>query len=285
MMIEEDLMFFILYLIIFTVVYETFNWLPFLTLPAAIISLVRKKNIKRSALAIMVIPAIKILINVNRNGLGPTGFEYVLSQLQEGNILILLSCSGYLYLLYWWVLFIKKGNKGETSFTMSKKQIVILVSLLATALSSWFFLSLTTYRPRRGDVVQDQYTLKNTDKLDAFMADAAKGKEEKIRVVVRIFKKSSDHPDGPKGAIIYDLQSRHDAKAKESWIEVRPDLRYFNQSKATQFLIINNPQQCGSVIKDEEKGYYLLTQCHDAWSYELFPLKGTAGSDMERMGP
>jgi hypothetical protein len=207
------------------------------------------------------------------------------STAQEGNILILLSCSGYLYLLYWWVLFIKKGNKGETSFTMSKKQIVILVSLLATALSSWFFLSLTTYRPRRGDVVQDQYTLKNTDKLDAFMADAAKGKEEKIRVVVRIFKKSSDHPDGPKGAIIYDLQSRHDAKAKESWIEVRPDLRYFNQSKATQFLIINNPQQCGSVIKDEEKGYYLLTQCHDAWSYELFPLKGTAGSDMERMGP
>jgi hypothetical protein len=122
------------------------------------------------------------------------------------------------------------------------------------------------YSPLETDVVYQDSVLKNVETLEKFISDAAENKEGKIRIV-NFYEDTTD--TGAKGVIIYDLISAYDMNAKQGWIQVVPDLSYFQQSEREQVGTINYNQQCGSIKKDEEQGYYVLNQCHAAWEYRL----------------
>lgn len=112
-MVGSSYLFTLLYFFSLLVVMIIIEYLPLVTLPAIIISLVLKKNIRRSIVSIVVIILIKLLNNFNRNGRGPTEVEYVLWQMREGSIWIYLSLIGYLYLIYWWIIFFKKNKETK----------------------------------------------------------------------------------------------------------------------------------------------------------------------------
>ncbi|MFE4814431.1 hypothetical protein ACFQ9Y_25430 [Peribacillus simplex] len=81
-----------------------------------------------------------------------------------------------------------------------------------------------------------------------------------------------DQSDKPRGVITYYLTSKYDEKAKEGWIEVVPILSGFKQSQDNPISVMESRQQCGSIIRDEERGYYMLTECFHQWGYNLIPL-------------
>lgn len=84
------------------------SYLPLVTFPAIIISLLRRKNVKKSVAAALIVLLIVFVNNVNRNGRGPTEAEYFMRQLEVGSPVGVLSLMGYLYLLYWWATFLKR---------------------------------------------------------------------------------------------------------------------------------------------------------------------------------
>ncbi|MGZ9816210.1 hypothetical protein ACXM0N_09805 [Peribacillus simplex] len=145
-------------------------------------------------------------------------------------------------------------------------RIFIAVSILAGCGNS--------YNLQKGDIVQTASSNDDSNRLDKFIADAEKGIEGKVRVV-RIVEPNYTPVDEeieeekPKGTILYDIKSGYDEQAKEGWLEVRPDYSYYTASENEQEM---QPQQCGSIVKDEERGYYMLTECFHAWEYELIPL-------------
>ncbi|WNB91106.1 DUF4362 domain-containing protein [Bacillus sp. NEB1478] len=127
-----------------------------------------------------------------------------------------------------------------------------------------------TFIPDKEDVIQDSFYLTNVDKLERFIADMNSKVQGKIRVVRYLEGDKFADPDAP---IIFDLQYVYDKQAKQGWIQVQPDRSYLSSKQAEKELM-NNPQQCSTITKDEERGYYMLTECHDAWEYKLFPLEG-----------
>ncbi|WP_243647154.1 DUF4362 domain-containing protein [Scopulibacillus darangshiensis] len=123
---------------------------------------------------------------------------------------------------------------------------------------------LPKYIPKKDDVILKNHVLKNKDRLEDFIKNAQNHKESKIRVVKY---------DELRGALIYDLQSRYDEKVNQGWIDVKPDLNYFRKLKSdTQDVFNNAPQQCGSISKDKENGYYILKECRTNWEYRLLPI-------------
>ncbi len=88
-------------------------YLPWLTLPAAVISLLLNKNTKRSLIAIGVCILVKVLENHVQSGRGPGAWEYLLWLFQEGAIVDYLWVIGYLYLVYWWIMVFKREKKKE----------------------------------------------------------------------------------------------------------------------------------------------------------------------------
>ncbi|MEB2494717.1 hypothetical protein SOP93_26965 [Peribacillus frigoritolerans] len=141
---------FLIYVFLLMIAIILIESLPFITLPAVIISLFRKKNIKRSIAALAVIPLIKLFNNLNRKGMGPSESEYFLSQILQANIWIILSFVGYCYLLYWWVTFLKRRKKhhtepideleGKKSFKTKGFLILVgVVLLLGIPLASFFY--------------------------------------------------------------------------------------------------------------------------------------------------
>ncbi|MBS4208665.1 hypothetical protein [Bacillus sp. FJAT-50079] len=105
---------FFMYFFVLMIVIIIIQYLPIVTVPAAILSLLWKKNIKRTVIVIVVIALIKLFNNVNRNGRGPSEAEFFLSQLEHGSIWAILSLIGYLYLIYWWGTFLKRRKQGAT---------------------------------------------------------------------------------------------------------------------------------------------------------------------------
>lgn len=78
-----------------------------ITLGATIFSLVRKKLISLSIIAIiftMTIPLVSLIYSIGRSE-GHNEFEHLFSQLQQGAIWSIYVSIGYLYLLIWWLLF------------------------------------------------------------------------------------------------------------------------------------------------------------------------------------
>lgn len=104
---------FLMYLFLLMIVMIFIQYLPIVTVPAAIFGLFRKKNIKKTIIVIVVIALIEIFNNVHRNGRGPSEAEFFLSQLRQGSIWAILSLMGYLYLIYWWVTFLKRRKQNK----------------------------------------------------------------------------------------------------------------------------------------------------------------------------
>lgn len=104
-----------IYFFFYYVMFVIIKYLPIVTLPAAFLGIFRKRLLKRTIVSMAVVPLIKVLINFNRHGMGPTETEFFLRQLEEGSILRLLALLGYLYLIYWWITFLKdllkQGNQ------------------------------------------------------------------------------------------------------------------------------------------------------------------------------
>ncbi|MFD2627597.1 hypothetical protein [Oceanobacillus kapialis] len=126
---------------------------------------------------------------------------------------------------------------------------------------------LPEYQPDENDVVWKNNQLKNKNTLEEFIKVAGEnGKDNtsEIRVV---------KDEGPQGVLIYDLESRYDENADQSWIRVTPDLSYYNAlENETQDVFNNAPQQCGYMAKDEEQGFYKFYECRTHWEYHFLPL-------------
>lgn len=141
-------------------------------------------------------------------------------------------------------------------------------------------LTSCNYTPENSDIVQYKSSLSNGGKLEEFIQKVQNGKEGEVRIVRNYGKNSYNRNEfddvsyeRPEGTIIYDLKFVYDNQAGEGWIEVHPNLSHFKQSKNNPISIINDPQQCGYITKDNERGYYFLSECFHAWEYELFPLQ------------
>ncbi|WP_188383200.1 hypothetical protein [Ornithinibacillus halotolerans] len=120
--------------------------------------------------------------------------------------------------------------------------------------------------PKETDVVFKDEALYNVEILEQFAENSgANGEdnESQIRVVKYV----------PEGVLIYELQSRYDENANQAWIDVTPDLTYFDESKLTvQEVFYNAPQQCSSVAKTVERGHYTFNECRTHWEFPLFPI-------------
>jgi hypothetical protein len=84
----------------------------FITLGTAIFSLIRKKIISLSIIAIVftiTVPIISLLNSIGRAE-GLNEFEHLVNQLQQGSIWSIYAIIAYLYLLVWWVLFFNKSK-------------------------------------------------------------------------------------------------------------------------------------------------------------------------------
>ncbi|MGX6444865.1 hypothetical protein ACWM35_16765 [Neobacillus sp. K501] len=91
------------------------------TLGTAITSVLRKKMISLSILAIIFAVTVPIISLINSIGRaeGMNEIEHLISQLQQGAIWSMFTIIGYLYLLVWWVLFLLK-SKTKNQVTVSK---------------------------------------------------------------------------------------------------------------------------------------------------------------------
>jgi hypothetical protein len=129
----------IIYIFFYYVVFAVLDFLPVVTILATIISIFRKRLIKRTIAAIAVVPLIKVLININRHGYGPSESEFFLSELKEGSVWRFLALIGYFYLIYWWITLLR--DLVEQGNEITRKLIKIG---LATAFSInviWFLIS------------------------------------------------------------------------------------------------------------------------------------------------
>ena len=157
-----------------------------------------------------------------------------------------------------------------------KKTIIISVLMIVAVI----LLAPTIYRaiifqPEKDDVVYRYGIVENRDKLEAFRQSAAKGKEEYIRVVMYYEKTSDtydDRQEQPEGHVIYDIESKYDEKVKQGWLEVKPTLSFRHSEDKYKVSAMKTAQQCGSIVKDEKHGMYVLQECHDAYNYTLVPL-------------
>ncbi|WP_197025116.1 DUF4362 domain-containing protein [Paucisalibacillus sp. EB02] len=122
------------------------------------------------------------------------------------------------------------------------------------------------YIPKETDVVFKNNAMRNIDILEDFIETAgANGKDNESQI--RIVKYE------PEGALIFDLQSRYDENANQAWIDVQPDLDYFDESAViSQDVFYNAPQQCWYMSKDIEQGFYKFHECRTNWEYHLFPI-------------
>ncbi|PGK51652.1 hypothetical protein CN918_28060 [Priestia megaterium] len=159
---------------------------------------------------------------------------------------------------------------------MKKAIIVSLVLLVVTVIAVPSIYRAVTFQPEESDVVYRYGMVKNRDKLDVFQKEAAKGKENHIRVVI-YYEKTSDYDDDrieePEGHVIYDIKSKYDKNAKQGWLEVKPTLSFRHSEDENKISAMKIAQQCGSIEKDEKHGVYVLQECHDAYNYELVPIK------------
>jgi hypothetical protein len=90
----------------------------FITFGTAIFSLIRKKIISLSIIAIVFTITVLIISLLNSIGRaeGINEFEHLLKQLQQGSIWSIYAIIGHFYILVWWVLFfIKSKNKNEVT--------------------------------------------------------------------------------------------------------------------------------------------------------------------------
>lgn len=88
----------------FWIIYYSFL---LITLGTTIFSLIRKKLISLSIIAIifsMTIPLVSLIYSIGRSD-EHNEFEHLFSQLQQGAIWSIYVSIGYLYLLIWWLLF------------------------------------------------------------------------------------------------------------------------------------------------------------------------------------
>ncbi|ADU29105.1 hypothetical protein [Evansella cellulosilytica] len=129
------------------------------------------------------------------------------------------------------------------------------------------------YVPSETDIIFKENTLTNVELLDQFVEVAGeKGNdnESKIRIVKYV----------SQGVMIYDLQSRYDDTVGHRWIEVLPDMSYYQSYEGeTQDVFNNAPQQCNYMEKhttsehpDDE--YYKLFECRTHWEYRILPVVG-----------
>lgn len=82
------------------------------TLGTALLSVIRKKMISLSIIAIaltMTVPIIGLINSIGR-AKGLNEFEHIVSQLQQGSIWSIYTFIGFLYLLIWWAIFLFKNK-------------------------------------------------------------------------------------------------------------------------------------------------------------------------------
>ncbi|MED4752539.1 hypothetical protein [Brevibacillus choshinensis] len=82
------------------------------TFGTALFSVIRKKMIRLSILAIIFVVTVPIISLINSIGRteGMNEFEHLISQIQQGAIWSIFTVIGYLFLLVWWVLFLLKAR-------------------------------------------------------------------------------------------------------------------------------------------------------------------------------
>jgi hypothetical protein len=80
----------------------------FITLGTVIFSLILKRIILMSFVAIVIVITVPMMILLNSIGReeGLNEVEYLLSQLQQGSMWSIYAVIGYLFLIVWWLLFI-----------------------------------------------------------------------------------------------------------------------------------------------------------------------------------
>lgn len=133
-----------------------------------------------------------------------------------------------------------------------------------------------TFQPKKSDVVYRYGMVENRDKIETLQKKLEKGEEGHVRVVIYYEKTSEtydDRKDEPEGHVIYDINFKYDKKAKQGWLEVKPSLSFRKSADKYKISAMKTAQQCGAIGKDEKHNMYILQECHDAYSYELFPIQ------------
>lgn len=126
------------------------------------------------------------------------------------------------------------------------------------------------YIPEEDDVIFKNDAMRNKEILDGFMEVSGKNNDSEIRVV-----KYEEN-----GVILYQLKSRYDENADVGWIEVNPDLTYYEmQEDEVQDVFNNAPQQCATMSTDDVEGFYKLNECRTHWEYRLVPIVSATLTD------
>ncbi|WP_445492711.1 hypothetical protein [Niallia sp. 03133] len=98
----------------FQIIYYLFLLITFAT---TILSVVQKKMISMSVVAILLVATVPIISLFNSIGRveGMNEMEHLVSQFQQGAIWSVFTILGYLFLFVWWFLFILKSmNKNQS---------------------------------------------------------------------------------------------------------------------------------------------------------------------------
>lgn len=124
--------------------------------------------------------------------------------------------------------------------------------------------------------LSEEEKLSQNKELQRFIRDFEDGKESSVEIAVEV----ADTPENPnafesgpkrsaKGVVIYDLVASYDKNTDQKWIHVTPNLSGFKQSEENPVTVMESPEQCGSIMFDDETGYYLLIECFHRWEYRL----------------
>jgi hypothetical protein len=147
----------------------------------------------------------------------------------------------------------------------ANEEVISLANAMIANEGNTYSNSLVAYTPNETDIVlKNDELLENKSELEDFIAVAGTNSESHIRIVK--WKPGQ-------GVIIYDLQSRYDQNQDVGWIDVIPDLTYYEPLEDEVPDVFNQaPQQCGSMFKDSEEGFYKLYECRTNLEYRILPV-------------
>lgn len=94
----------------FWILYYTFLLITF---GVSIIAIMKKRNLILSIINLIIlitVPAISFINSIGRSA--PNEFQHLIIYLMQGSLWAIYAFVGYLFILVWWVLFLKNNNGG-----------------------------------------------------------------------------------------------------------------------------------------------------------------------------
>lgn len=85
-----------------------------LTFSVSIITIMKKRNRILSIINLIILITVPVVSFINSIGrIAPNEFQHLIIQLMQGSLWAIYVCAGYLFILIWWILFLKNNNSQD----------------------------------------------------------------------------------------------------------------------------------------------------------------------------